>query len=105
MFVRVFGATALILVGGAMPASLVARTNYDFHGLLLTCPNLPPITITGFGHAYAYAADLTEYVEGSAKLGNDSVTVSFPRRYPSFTITRKAGKFYVGKAACDVDDM
>lgn len=105
MYATVFCGATLILIGGAMPTALAAKSNYDFHGLLFSCPNLPPITFTGFGQAYAYGADLTEYVEGLAKLGNDTVTASFPKRYPSFTITRRAGKFYVGKLACEVDDV
>lgn len=84
-----------------------ARTRglYDFHGLLFSCGKYPPVNLTGRGQAYVYKADLTTSTEGTATLSHDAVTVSFRRKFRTFTISRKPDGFYVGKVLCHVDDV
>ncbi len=94
---------AIVITAGASGAT--AATPYDFHGLLFTCGRYPPVNFDGKGGVYAYESDLTTSVTGKAVLGKGSVTVSLPRRFLSFTITKRGKKFFVGKTLCEADDV
>ena len=92
-----FWIAAVACAGGAH-----AGAPYDFHGQLFRCGHHPAVNIAG-SHAYAYEADLTNYTEGVATLGVDSVTLAFPRRYQAFTITMRSDRFYAEGALCRAD--
>ena len=83
----------VLLAIASATGSATAAPRYDFHGLLFTCGTYPPVNLDGKGGVYAYEADLTTSVTGKAVLGKDSVTVSFPRRFPAFTITETRQRF------------
>ena len=92
----------LILIAATSVAQATPR--HDFHGLLFKCGGHPTVQVSG-RVAYAYEADLTTYVAGTARLRTDAVTVSFSSRYAAFTIARRGRRFFVGPVACQADDV
>jgi hypothetical protein len=100
-----YGLFSILAVACAFAAPCAeAGAAYDFHGLLFQCGRHPAVNIAG-AHVWGYEADLTRYTEGVAKLGANSVTLTFPRRFQAFTITMRAARFYADGAICQTDPL
>lgn len=82
----------------------MAKSEGDFHGVLLTCGSHPTVLVLGT-IVYAYEPDLTHYLEGKAERRADSVTLSFPSRYRTFVITRRGARFFADGRRCTADDV
>jgi hypothetical protein len=91
-------ATLCIGLSTSAPAAIAS----DFGGTLFQCAHHPPVNIAG-SHVYAYEADLTHYTEGVATYGAHSVTLTFPRKFQAFTITRQGESFSTDGARCQTD--